>query len=88
MFLEYDDRNLDALATIIARKYQTLSYIGFDPEELREWVLSKGLSGIDRIVPVGKTATSDDLGRLRFNLLPVKNLRHSMTDGRLAEKWF
>ena len=55
-FLEYDDRNLDALASIVTRRWQTVSYIGFDPEELREWVLSNGLAGIDRIVPVGRTA--------------------------------
>jgi hypothetical protein len=55
-FLEYHDRGLDALASIVTRKWQTLSYIGFDPEELREWVLSNGLAGIDRIVPVGRTA--------------------------------
>ena len=55
-FLEYDDQNLDALASIVTRKFQTMSYIGFQPEDLREWVLSNGLSGIDRIVPVGRTA--------------------------------
>jgi hypothetical protein len=55
-FLEYDDQNLDALASIVTRKWQTLSYIGFQPEDLREWVLSNGLAGIDRIVPVGRTA--------------------------------
>ena len=55
-FIEYDDQNLDALRSIITRKYQTLSYIGFRPEELREWVLVNGLAGIDRIVPVGRTA--------------------------------
>jgi hypothetical protein len=55
-FLEYDDQNLEALAAIITRREQTLSYIGFHPEDLRDWVLSNGFSGIDRIVPVGKTA--------------------------------
>jgi hypothetical protein len=55
-FLEYDDQNLDALRDIVTRKYQTLSYIGFRPEELREWVLVNGLAGIDRIMPVGRTA--------------------------------
>lgn len=55
-FLEYDDRNLDALASMITRKCQTVSYIGFQPEDLREWVLRNGLAGIDRLVPVGRTA--------------------------------
>jgi hypothetical protein len=55
-FLEYDDRNLDALRAIVTRKYQTLSYIGFEAEFLREWVLSNGLAGIDRVVRIGRTA--------------------------------
>jgi hypothetical protein len=55
-FLEYDDRNLDALRAIVTRKYQTLSYIGFEAEALRDWVLSNGLAGIDRVVRVGRTA--------------------------------
>jgi Acyl-CoA reductase (LuxC) len=55
-FFEYDDQNLDALRPIVTRKYQTLSYIGFDPEDLRQWVLSNGLAGIDRVVPIGRTA--------------------------------
>jgi hypothetical protein len=55
-FLEYNDRDLDALRSIVTRKYQTLTYIGFQAEELREWVLSNGLAGIDRVVPVGRAA--------------------------------
>jgi hypothetical protein len=55
-FLEYHDRDLDTLASIVTKKWQTVSYIGFHPEELREWALSNGLAGIDRIVPVGRTA--------------------------------
>lgn len=55
-FIEYDDVDLNALAGIANDKFQTMSYIGFNPEELRDWVFKNGLSGIDRIVPVGKTA--------------------------------
>lgn len=55
-FIEYDDENLDALKNIVTKKYQTMSYIGFQPKELQGWVISNGLTGIDRIVPVGKTA--------------------------------
>lgn len=47
---------LAAVAVAATRKCQTLSYIGFDPEELRGWVLANRLVGIDRIVPVGRTA--------------------------------
>ena len=58
-FIEYDCRNLsnlNELNNIVTRKYQTLSYFGFDAKELLKWVISSGLSGIDRIVPIGKTS--------------------------------
>jgi hypothetical protein len=47
---------LAAVAGAVTRKCQTLSYIGFHPEELRGWVLANRLAGIDRVVPVGRTA--------------------------------
>jgi len=64
-FLEYDvvvdtsapiAQQLVGVDKAVTRKCQTLAYIGFDPEELRGWVLSQRLSGIDRVVPVGRTA--------------------------------
>ena len=54
-FVEYVDQDLEALAPIVRRNFQTLSYAGFDPLELRDWVIRHGLSGIDRIAPVGHT---------------------------------
>lgn len=54
-FIEYNSQNLDILTEIVSREYQTMAYIGFDPTELRSWVIRNGLCGIDRIVPVGKT---------------------------------
>lgn len=54
-FVEYVDTDLEALAPIVRRKFQTLSYLGLDPLELRQFVLSHGLRGIDRIVPLGHT---------------------------------
>jgi len=55
-FLEYDATNLDDLKKIVTDKYQTLSYLGCNPKEIQEWVIKNGLKGIDRIVPIGKTA--------------------------------
>ena len=55
-FIEYDDETLDSLKSIITNKYQTMSYIGFQHNELQDWIIDNGLSGIDRIVPVGQTA--------------------------------
>ncbi len=56
LFHEYADTTLDAIATIVDEKYQTLSYYGCDAEKLRSFVKSQGLLGIDKIVPLGHTA--------------------------------
>jgi len=56
VFYEYSDTCLEPLMKIISRKYQTLAYIGFEPEELRNAVVENGVPGIDRIVPFGKTS--------------------------------
>jgi len=40
-------------------KYQTITYFGLNPEKIRECVISKGLSGVDRIVPVGEALNID-----------------------------
>lgn len=55
-YLEYDTENLADICPIVTRKFQTLSYLGMDSAELQSFVRQNGLSGIDRIVPVGKTA--------------------------------
>lgn len=52
-FYEYDLQSFDELKRIVNEKYQTITYYGSSAETLREFVLSRGLRGIDRIVPVG-----------------------------------
>ncbi len=54
-FSEYDIDSLDEISSIISRKYQTLAYYGFEQNELTDFVERNCLSGLDRIVPVGKT---------------------------------
>lgn len=54
-FTEYTAENLDEIADIITRKYQTLAYYGFEKKELQDFVLRNCLTGIDRIVPFGDT---------------------------------
>lgn len=54
-FLEYKSENLDILEEAVTEKYQTVSYYGFEKEELQEWIREKHFVGIDRIVPIGKT---------------------------------
>ena len=55
-FFEYAATDLNALRDIITRKYQTISYFGEIKDKIAEFILSNGLSGVDRIVPIGKTA--------------------------------
>lgn len=54
-FFEYQATNLDALSRIVNQRFQTLSYIGIAPTVLITLVREKRMTGIDRIVPVGKT---------------------------------
>ena len=55
-YLEYDAENLADIIPVVTRKFQTLSYLGLDAAELQNFVVQNGLSGVDRIVPIGKTA--------------------------------
>lgn len=55
-YLEYDTENICDIIAIVNQKFQTLSYLGPNADELQKLVIENGLSGIDRIVPVGKTA--------------------------------
>lgn len=52
-FYEYDWRKIEELRDLVDEKYQTMTYYGFEPEELRKIVIENRLRGIDRIVPVG-----------------------------------
>jgi hypothetical protein len=54
-FAEYTVKNLTEIIPVVNRKYQTLAYYGFDLNELRQLFIDSGISGIDRIVPLGKT---------------------------------
>ena len=54
-FYEYTAGSLNELSSIINRKYQTLSYYGFTKVYLIDVFRAIKPSGIDRIVPVGKT---------------------------------
>ncbi|MCB1886724.1 MAG: hypothetical protein KDH20_03855 [Rhodocyclaceae bacterium] len=54
LFLEHRIDGFDALASIVDARYQTLTTFGIDRTTLTERILSLGLPGIDRVVPVGK----------------------------------
>lgn len=52
-FYEYVTADLDDVAPIVTRKYQTLTYHGVAKELLASFVVRHKVTGIDRIVPVG-----------------------------------
>lgn len=54
-FSEYDIDELEEILPIVTIKYQTMAYLGFDPEELKAFVLKYRPVGLDRIVPFGET---------------------------------
>ena len=54
-FSEYHASDISELASIITRKYQTLSYYGINIQEFKKFLEKERPFGIDRIVPIGKT---------------------------------
>jgi hypothetical protein len=55
-FNEYHALSISEIKNIVNRKYQTLSYYGFSQNELKKIMKELKPIGIDRIVPIGKTA--------------------------------
>jgi len=55
-FFEFNIDNLDQINPIISQKYQTLAYFGFEKSSLNEFILKNNFKGIDRVIPIGKTA--------------------------------
>jgi hypothetical protein len=58
-FHEMSIRSLNELVPIINDRCQTLTYFGFDIEDLKNFVVSNQLRGIDRIVPIGRSLDMD-----------------------------
>ncbi|MCX6246945.1 MAG: acyl-CoA reductase [Bacteroidetes bacterium] len=55
-FSEYKASSLKELANVFSNKFQTLSYYGIEKEVLIRFITQLKPIGIDRIVPIGKTA--------------------------------
>lgn len=54
LFYETSIGSLDDLLPILDRRIQTVAYAGYDASALRDFVSSRSLPGIDRIVPFGQ----------------------------------
>jgi hypothetical protein len=55
-FFEFNINNLNQINPIINQKFQTLAYFGFEKSFLNEFILKNNFKGIDRVIPIGKTA--------------------------------
>ncbi|OQP85840.1 hypothetical protein BTR14_13750 [Rhizobium rhizosphaerae] len=53
-FYEHATDDLTCLAGIVEERYQTVTTFGIDRDALVQSIIAQGLSGIDRVVPVGK----------------------------------
>lgn len=73
-FSEYHAASIFELSKIINRKYQTLSYYGIEKNDLINFITQVKPSGIDRIVPIGKT-TDFSLTWDGFNLIETLSRR-------------
>ena len=54
IFFEAFINNINVLANKIDDRFQTLTYYGMDKHLLKNFILKNHLTGIDRVVPVGK----------------------------------
>ncbi|WP_165046215.1 acyl-CoA reductase [Adlercreutzia sp. ZJ138] len=58
-FYELCVEEFEQVAPLLNRSCQTVTYFGVDPEKIREVVLACGMTGVDRVVPVGSAMDID-----------------------------
>lgn len=61
LFYEYCTLDRACLSDFITPRFQTMSYFGYDPKALGNWVKAEKPHGIDRIVPLGQAMDFDIL---------------------------
>lgn len=54
-FFEYEAKRMEDIIPIMGKSCQTISYYGIEPRSVQNLIITNGLRGGDRIVPVGKT---------------------------------
>ena len=59
LFYSFELEDINSLADIVNNKYQTLTYYGVDRNILENFIIENSVSGIDRIVPVGRALDMD-----------------------------
>lgn len=58
-FIEYNSKDIDALCEIVDNSFQTVTYYGVSSKVIHDLIISNGLLGVDRIVPVGRALEMD-----------------------------
>lgn len=58
-FFEYALKDIQELMCILTEKYQTITYFGIKPADLRQKLIESHSRGIDRIVPIGQALNID-----------------------------
>lgn len=74
---EAQDDGLKILESIVSERYQTITYFGIDPQSIINRVIDAGLSGVDRVVPVGKAL---DIGVIWDGYDLIKMLSRVLAD--------
>jgi len=59
LFYSFELEDINSLSDIVNNRYQTLTYYGVDKKILENFVIENNISGIDRIVPVGRALDMD-----------------------------
>ena len=59
LFFQSKINNLKDIKKFSNRKYQTLTYFGFDPEKIIKSIFLHNINGIDRVVPFGQSLNID-----------------------------
>jgi len=59
MFYQLHIKDLNQLSEYVSKKCQTMSYFGFQKNELKRFILNNNLKGIDRVVPIGEALDID-----------------------------
>lgn len=54
-FFETEVDSLDQIIPLCSEDLQTLTYLGFEPQEISSWLMKIVPAGIDRVVPMGKS---------------------------------
>ena len=53
-FAEINIKKISDIKKLVSKKFQIVTYFGFKSVELEKIIFKNGITGIDRIVPIGR----------------------------------